>query len=154
MFVIIIEYIEDFNKFLNLFTSFDKWNKRGKFCVLFQGKEQFEDIFRIFWRNYIVNINVFIWINNEINVYTYFPYKGNNCGDNITAGLLGKYPVDDLFPPKILLTFHGCPIEILIDLFAPCVLADDFTTDDSKKVGFEIVLFKNVLHHMDRSLNE
>ncbi|GLV36699.1 Ionotropic receptor 60a [Carabus blaptoides fortunei] len=101
------------------------------------------------WSSYIVNINVFIWNGIDVNVYTYFPYKGNKCGENIIAELLGKYPIDDLFPSKIPLTFHGCPIVVLIDLFPPCTLAADLATDDPKKVGFETVLLKNVLQHMN-----
>lgn len=128
--IVIIKHVQDFYSFLDWYTVSKMRNNKVKLLVFFVGKEQIEDIFRISWKNYIVNIAVFVWNNGEVQVYTYFPYKGDNCGENITAELLRKHPVDNLFPNKIPTVFNGCSVKILVDKFEPCTMAADFLTDD------------------------
>jgi len=80
----------------------------------------------------------------NIDIYSWFPYKGNNCADNFDAVLVhkcGSENLDDflhnvsLFPNKIPRNFAGCPSIAFVELLGPYLkLTDNYTVSGGRTV--------------------
>lgn len=80
----------------------------------------------------------------NIDIYSWFPYKGNYCADNFDAVLVDQCRCGtldaflsnvSLFPNKIPHKFAGCPSAAFVDVLNPyLMLTDNYTDSDGRTV--------------------
>jgi Ligand-gated ion channel. len=80
----------------------------------------------------------------NIDIYSWFPYKGNYCADNFSAVLMDQCGCEtlneflhniSLFPNKIPHKFAGCPTIVKADVSSPyLMLTDSYTDSDGRAV--------------------
>lgn len=127
------------------------WNARAKYIIYsldnINNTESEESpvlnkVVRLLWRYYIINVVLLIptfkYNGNQIiiekygiNIYTYFPYANNSCGEIVVSQRInyfelgnGKFENNevDLFPKKVPEYWSGCLVKIRAMIWAPCVL--------------------------------
>lgn len=132
------------------------WNSRAKFVICFQqlGELNFNllnNIFEIFWKYYI--FNVIILQQNDLELYTYFPYNfESKCGNNITSKYILNcldLKIIEYFLEKIPEDLNKCNVTALSILRPPYVVKLNGTGFSAKESGFEVT----ILHTAAKKLN-
>lgn len=155
MYVIVIQEVNEFNLFFERCSHSSYWNPHGRILVVYSGKDDIDIMLKIAWRKYIININIMLINKEPLDIYTYYPYKNGNCGNNISKELLGKcgkYPIDEIYPKKIPQTVNGCLTTVAINPFDPYTMTNDLYTDNSTDAGFENVLIGNLLRKINATV--
>jgi hypothetical protein len=139
------------NQIQKLSNTWD-WNPRARFAILVAGIHKQEnsteqlaaDIFADLWLRRVLNVVVMVPTLNVLSnvtgtvpalqLYTWFPYHPpGRCADVRDAFLLDRWVVDSkgkgkfqynipLFPNKVPMDFHGCPMRVSVFEFEPSVM--------------------------------
>lgn len=128
------------------------WNSRGNYLVAYIGQDTIHEIFNTSWQYYIYNINVITLKNKfEAEIYTYYPYKNNLCGQFLNVELLNicSNNMSDIFPPKIPLDLRGCKLKMMAYPMIPYVLNINASREKSAKAGIEIA----IIHVLSQRMN-
>lgn len=113
MYVILLENISTFETIFELLSRSASWDMRAKFLVGYYGIEDIDEIFKISWKYYVININVVAIENGVPNIFTYFPYSNKSCHEYKEYEILSNcedLEKDQIFPQKIPLDLHGCEV--------------------------------------------
>jgi hypothetical protein len=103
----------------------------------------------------------------NVDIYSWFPYKGNYCADNYDAVLVDQCSCEtldaflhnvSLFPNKILRKFAGCPSTAFVEIVKPSVmLTDNYTDSDGRTVlrfaGIDVKYLSLVTEALNLTLN-
>lgn len=158
LFLLAFLTVEEFKTWLKQVYKFHSWNPNGKFVVSIFSKDCDEtEVFKIAWEYYIINIKLIFIKNNNILVYTYFPYKENvrhNCEINTSGDIVFNCEIDlittNLFPDKVPLNFRGCRLKYVALKMEPHVLNTNVKNKDLvRQAGFEVT----ILHTISKYLN-
>ena len=129
----------------------NSWNRRGRYIVFVTDLDIQHpqllamNISELLWTTYrVMNVLIMI-INNritgpEINTqcshcviefYTWFPYESGKCGQVENVILLDKWVLGEnknrnleLFPEKVPINLHQCPIKIYANEFEPYIMSE------------------------------
>lgn len=167
--------VTDISRQIKKLSNSWNWNPRAKFAVLLARIHMQEnstqqlaaDIFADLWLSRVVNAVVMVPTPNKhsnamgtapaLQMYTWFPYQPpGHCADVRDAVLLDQWVVDSkgngkfhynipLFPNKIPMNFHGCPVTVSVFEFEPSVMkaSSASTTFDE---GTGIRLLHEIVH--------
>jgi len=103
----------------------------------------------------------------NIDIYSWFPYKGKYCADNFDAVLVDHCGCENLhnflhnvslFPNKIPRKFAGCPSTAFVDVVNPyLMLTDNYTDSDGRTVprfaGIDVQYLTLVTEALNLTLN-
>lgn len=114
-------------------------------------------IFHDCWKHHMINVNVFQFSRNDdqVHVYTYFPYTPNHC-EHIKSTFLfsmGNHSIaikTDLFPNK-LRNFHNCPLLLATYTIPPYMILQQ--SNDGSGAYTTKGIEGNLYHEMAASLN-
>ncbi|XP_055325489.1 uncharacterized protein LOC129579433 [Sitodiplosis mosellana] len=100
-------------------------------------KDEITQIFQDCWKYRMINVNVLCpdEIEDQVNVYTYFPFTPNSC-DRIQSTLLMTFSnesisIDDSFFPMKLKNFHKCNLFLATYNIPPYMILNHHHTDGS-----------------------
>lgn len=148
-YVLITERVEDVNNFFAFSYHTVAWNPRANILVIYLGEEDVHEIFKIAWKFLSLNVSVLTRI---LEVFTYFPIAEGNCGGNITKKLIhtcanGANAIN-VFPVKLFMYFHDCPLRVLPIKIEPYVL--DLHRRDNP--GYEVLVVREIAFRLKLSL--
>jgi hypothetical protein len=103
----------------------------------------------------------------NIDIYSWFPYKGNYCADNFDAILVDQCRCENLdaflrnvslFSNKIPHKFAGCPSAVFVEVVNPyLMLTDNYTDSDGRTLlrfaGIDVVYLTLVAKVLNLTLN-
>jgi len=103
----------------------------------------------------------------NIDIYSWFPYKGNYCADNYDAVLVDQCSCENLdaflhnvslFPNKIPRKFAGCPSTAFVEIVNPyLMLTDNYTDSDGRTLlrfaGIDVKYLSLVTEALNLTLN-
>lgn len=145
------------------------WNPRAKYVVMFMqsgmtaNETIIKDILSELWHSKVVNAVVLSrqTSQNEINVYTWFPYHPRGrCGDVRDVILLDSWILDEegrerflhsapLFPEKIPRDMQGCPFMVSTFEYEPYVIK----RKESRKVEYQDGLDLRLISVLGQAMN-
>ena len=151
MTVFLAENLQDFKReHAVIKPGFFKFN--GFFLILLMNGRIFEieTIFKLLWKIQIYNVIVMFEENNEVLVYTFFPFNAMKC-DDTTPFLINKIVdgnflngSENIFPDKMENLFN-CPIRLsTAEHEVPFVNVAKLSNDSYKLEGLDIT-FLNIL---------
>lgn len=148
-YVVIVSVIDDYENFIEASYRTRGWNPRAKILVVYLGNSNINKIFQLSWKYFGVNVSV---LTTNLTVYTYFPLTENNCGETITKTLIyncdGDISNSSIFPNKLGLSFHGCPVKILPLVIEPYIL-HLYRKDNP---GYEMVMLREICRHLNLTI--
>lgn len=114
LFIILIKSVDQYEQLINKISKTTFWDARAKFIVGYFGNEDIGPIFNTSLNKFVYNINVVKQVNEETNVYTFFPYQDKICGKYENYGKLASCEDErnNFYPNKIPLLLHGCEVNI------------------------------------------
>lgn len=125
------------------------WNfNHIKFIIKLEDDTDINKVLKLSWDYYIVNIIAL----HLKGVYTYWPYEGTKCGNNITAHFLSdvdNLETIDYFPDKIPKNLKGCNIKLAAVLIEPFVMNISKFRENPTEVGIEVTM----IHIIAKVLN-
>lgn len=142
--VFVINEVEEFEIFLTFAYRTRGWNPRANIFIIYLGSlRKIDDLFKVSWKYYSVNVSI---LTADLNIYTYYPLTANNCGENLHGVLLGNCNKSvDVFPRKLGLYFHGCPMKVLPLIIEPYVL----DLDRDVNPGYEMMILRTICQHLN-----
>lgn len=146
-YLMIVNDIKSFNYFVEVSYRTRGWNATAKILVVYLGNEDFTEIFTKSWKYRSINLSL-ITKNNE--VYTYFPLKNGQCGENIEKRFLFNCSngIGEVFPKKTDKYFPNCTIKVFAVFIEPYVLNVNRKTNP----GFEIVILREISKRLKFSI--
>lgn len=135
-YLIIVEEIKNFVKFISYFRRKSGFNPRGIFLIHYLGEESLDAFFNYSWNNYLLTVSI---INKYGEVFSYSPIREGNCGLSFTkakGAMVRKSPITHYF---------GCPLKVLPLPIQPYVI----DVKNPKNPGFEVTM----LHTLAERLN-
>lgn len=112
-------------------------------------------IFRDCWKHHMVNVNVMSWdeVDNQVNVFTYFPFSLDSC-EQIEPVLLMTISNETIFSDRDLFrnklkNFHGCPLWLSTYTVPPYMILHEMGNGVYKAKGIE----GNLYRELGKSLN-
>lgn len=148
-YVLITENVKDVDKFFAVSYHKVAWNPRANILVIYLGEEDVDEIFKIAWKFLSINVSV---LTRVLEVFTYYPIAKGNCGGNITKKIIHTCEtgtnVVNVFPVKLFLYFHDCPLRVLPINIEPYVL--DLHGRDNP--GYEVLVVREIAFRLKLSL--
>lgn len=123
-----------------------------------RANDEMELIFRYCFNNYWIHCNVMMLSpKGEILVYTYFPFKEDNCFQTqpeiINEFKGDRFVSDDMFPDK-LSNFQGCPMKLTTWNSPPFVVNRKNKRYPGLKVtGFEMIIMTAISQTMNFTMD-
>lgn len=130
--VILIANCQDFNVFVE-FMEKNYFNIEGFYLIAVYDRCDIDDIrqiFTIMWKHRMVNVNI-VHRNNqyqddEIEMFTYFPYTPLDCG-KVIPKLISKFNGSSFSSPSPFFAskvenFHQCPLNVAVFDFHPAMI--------------------------------
>lgn len=151
-FIFIIKDPMDMQYILKSLYGTQLWNSRGNYIIAYIGQGRIDDIFSTSWQYYIYNINVVTLKDNfQAELYTFYPYKNNLCGQFLKTELLASCSknMGDIFPPKIPLDLGGCKLRMMAYPMIPYVLNLNASREKAAKAGIETA----IIHVLSKRMN-
>lgn len=152
LYVLLLNNIQQFKKWLNDVYLMSFWNPGGNFIVSISNQENSTEIIEVAWRYFILNINLIVWEDDTAIVYTYYPYK-NKCPVDLNPVYFDCEAIpQEVFPEKVPDHFSGCPINLIALRAIPYVIntSSPFKLN-VKKSGFEVVIMHEITKHLNLS---
>lgn len=133
------------------FLKLSSWNPHAKFVIvtttLFENPlDVVTKIFQILWLFHVLNAVILIpRVDDQstLDIYTWFPYAGGNCGDHFNESvLINQCRMGEmlnttlLFPEKIPDNLHGCPVTVRTVVWPPFVILPPHLNLAAENVNF------------------
>ena len=142
---------DDFNKISKHFKS-NFFNRNGFFLIIAQNCSNIdaENIFKVSWQSFIVNINILCRDNNTTMVKTFFPFTETSCGN--TTSITLNQTTDNLFPEKLNNLF-GCPIKLSTFFYPPITMRESLSNGSFRFFGSEMDLAFGLANALNFTIN-
>jgi hypothetical protein len=143
------------------------WNPQGKFLVVVTGPDHTPprdlalQIYGDLWKEHSISDNTILIPNRDkhvsvsgtrlkrdaLELYTAFPYEGENCGEVTQVNLMDRWHIYNnegfsynvnLFPPKIPNNFRGCEIRVGSAILPPFVIPAGNTTHSDGSIVYKL----------------
>lgn len=152
-FIFVLDNIKKLNNTLmELYKSY-YWNSRANYLIAYYGNiDEIDDIFTLLWKYLIFNANVIAGDNSKYNVYSFFPYKDDNCAQYNKYELISSCDsinTNDIYPLKIPLNLHGCGVKLMPYVIPPYVTNTSAPRDDPALAGVEITIVNAIAIKMN-----
>lgn len=128
--VILIESCQDFNMFDSLLKT-HYFNNEGFYIIAVYGSCDMGDIqqiFEIMWTQRFVNVNIIHrkTSDDDIEMFSYFPYSPLNCGNSeprmISKFDGAKFSTKPPYFSEKVKNFHQCPMNVAIFHYPPAMI--------------------------------
>lgn len=154
--IILLDGTETFRQNFDRIIDPNVFYFRGAFLlVLINGKfDEIEEIFSMFWKKNIFNVNIIFRKADLIQVMTFLPFDGSLCGSttpktiNVYRNGSFRHDVNSIYPDKFV-NLRGCPLKI-------STFEDIMSVTRTQKAdgGFELTGFDiDLLSEMSKILN-
>lgn len=144
--------IEDIREIFKLSPN-ETFDHYGNFCIVALKKltdKEVEEIFKIFWKNFILNSSLIMKSNDKIEIFTYFPFESDkSCGNTVPRKINqyqnGAWNSTTIFPHK-LENMNNCTIKIgcSVSVVEPYLIFANKSDTNSTLLGIEREIFDEV----------
>lgn len=152
MFVFSSSSAEAFDKSLSTLYNSWYWNSRAMFLLVLT-EDNFDEMAKIFktaWNYLVYNITIIANDDNTTNLYTFYPYKDDNCGEyNHYEVISSCDSLENVFPAKIPRNFHGCEIKMMPFILPPYAISYTKNRFNPSIAGIEITVMSTIAKHMN-----
>lgn len=144
LYIVVINEMQQYHRFLLLFYSSSFWNPRAKFFVVSTADGSVDEIMTASWKFYAINVAV---LNRTGKVYTYFPFEAGKCGNDVhvrevqDCANASKLSIKKIFTDKLpRFAFKHCPLRVMPLHVVPHVM----NLQDEKSPGIEVFLIREL----------
>lgn len=137
--VLVVDKVGDYLRFVSSFYRKSGFNPRGIFLIYYFGGEALEELFKVSWKYYLLDVTV---VDANMKGFTYHPVQEGVCGSTQPVSV-DNWKV--LKKQGVMKQYLGCPVRVLPLPIQPYVI----DVSDSSNPGFEVVMLLTLAERLN-----